>query len=58
MIVERDPVPYKDYHRLEMALVMLVRTFEKVEKTKEQQKFFDGAKKVLEDQFNILDILR
>lgn len=51
-------INHRDYQDIKMALTLMVRSFEKAEKTKSQQKLFDGAKDLLKKHFRITDILR
>lgn len=48
----------KSLYEVKLCLTMMVRAFERIEKTKEQQKYFDDAKYILKKYFNLSDVLR
>lgn len=52
--MERD----NELQDFKMALTMMVRVFEKAEKTKDQERIWSGAKEILVKHFKPSDILR
>lgn len=55
MIPDKDEIRVKE---LKLSLYMLLKVFKNIEKTKEQQMYYDKAKHISDKYHDIKDVLR